>query len=56
LHLDWIPGTGTQTELNGKKLGGPIPDINFYNAILRIWLGDRPVDRSLKPALLGDTK
>ena len=56
LHLDWIPGTGTQAELNGQKLGGPIPDINFYNAILRIWLGDKPVDRSLKPALLGDTK
>lgn len=56
LHLDWIPGTGTQAELNGKKLGGPIPDITFYNAILRIWLGDRPVDRSLKPALLGDAK
>jgi hypothetical protein len=56
LHLDWIPGTGTQAELNGKKLGGPIPDINFYNAILRIWLGDKPVDRSLKPALLGEAK
>ena len=56
LHLDWIPGTGTQAELNGKKLGGPIPDVNFYNAILRIWLGDKPVDRSLKPALLGDAK
>jgi hypothetical protein len=56
LHMDWIPGSGTQAELNGKKLGEPIPDINFYNAILRIWLGDKPVDRSLKPALLGDTK
>jgi hypothetical protein len=56
LHLDWIPGTGTQCELNGKKLGGPIPDINFYNAILRIWLGDKPVDKALKPALLGDAK
>jgi hypothetical protein len=56
LHMDWIPGSGTQTELNGKKLGEPIPDINFYNAILRIWLGDKPVDRSLKSALLGDTK
>jgi hypothetical protein len=56
LHLDWIPGTGTQAELNGKKLGGPIPDVNFYNAILRIWLGDKPVDRSLKPALLGEAK
>jgi hypothetical protein len=56
LHLDWIPGTGTQAELNGKKLGDAIPDINFYNAILRIWLGDKPVDRSLKPALLGEAK
>lgn len=56
LHLDWIPGTGTQAELNGKKLGGPIPDLAFYNAILRIWLGDKPVDKSLKPALLGEAK
>jgi hypothetical protein len=56
LHMDWIPGTGTQCELNGKKLGEPIPDLNFYNAILRIWLGDKPVDRSLKPALLGEAR
>jgi hypothetical protein len=53
LYLDWIPGTGTVCELNGKKLGEPVPDIAFYNAILRIWLGDKPADRSLKPALLG---
>jgi hypothetical protein len=56
LHLDWIPGSGTQAEVNGKKLGEPIPDVNFYNAILRIWLGDKPVDKSLKPALLGEAK
>lgn len=54
LHLDWIPGTGTVCELNGKKLGTTMPDIAFYNAILRIWLGDKPVDRALKPALLGE--
>ena len=53
LHLDWLPGVGTQCELNGKKLGEPIPDVAFYNAILRIWLGDDPVDSSLKPAMLG---
>jgi hypothetical protein len=56
LHIDWIPGTGTVCELNGKKLGDTIPDVAFYNAVLRIWLGDKPVDRSLKPALLGDAK
>ena len=52
LHIDWLPGVGTVCELNGKKLGEPVPDVAFYNAILRIWLGDKPADRSLKPALL----
>lgn len=56
LHIDWIPGTGTVNELNGKKVGETVPDVTFYNAILRIWLGDKPVDASLKPALLGETK
>lgn len=56
LHMDWIPGTGTVCELNGKRIGEPVSDVNFYNAVLRIWLGDKPVDRSLKPALLGDAR
>ncbi len=56
LHMDWIPGTGTVCELNGKRIGEPASDINFYNAVLRIWLGEKPADRSLKPALLGDAK
>ena len=53
LHIDWLPGVGTTCELNGKKLGETVPDVAFYNAILRIWMGDNPADRSLKPALLG---
>jgi hypothetical protein len=53
LHLDWIPGSGTVTELNGKKIGEVVPDLGFYNAVLRIWIGDKPADSSLKPALLG---
>lgn len=53
LHVDFIPGTGTVCELNGKKLNDPISDVAFYNAVLRIWLGDKPVDRTLKPELLG---
>ena len=56
LHIDWIPGSGTMCELNGKKLIENVPDVTFYNALLRIWLGDKPVDRSLKPALLGDAR
>jgi hypothetical protein len=56
LHLDWIPGAGTVTELNGKKIGEVVPDLGFYNAVLRIWIGDKPADRSLKPALLGGAR
>lgn len=53
LHLDWIPGSGTQAQLNGKRVGDTLPDLAFYNALLRIWIGDKPVDSSLKPQLLG---
>jgi hypothetical protein len=56
LYLDWIPGTGTQTELNGKKVGEAVPDLAFYNAVLRIWIGDKPADSSLKPAMLGEAR
>ncbi|CAN5776465.1 chalcone isomerase family protein [soil metagenome] len=52
---DWIPGVGTVVSLNGKKMGEPYPDVNFYNALLRIWLGEKPVDQSLKKAMLADT-
>ncbi|KQV87097.1 lipoprotein transmembrane [Pelomonas sp. Root1237] len=53
ITVDWIPDTGTVMALNGKPIGEPMKDVNFYNAILKIWLGDKPVDSSLKPALLG---
>ncbi len=56
LTLDWVPGTGSVYTLNGKKIGETIPDLGYYNAMLRIWLGDKPVDSSLKTALLGESK
>lgn len=54
LTTDWIPGAGTVIHVNGKKVSDSLPDIAFYNAILRIWLGDKPVDTKLKPAMLGE--
>ncbi|PIL39940.1 lipoprotein transmembrane [Massilia psychrophila] len=56
LHIDWIPGAGTQCELNGKKIGETLPDVNYYNAVLKIWLGDKPADSALKPALMGQAR
>ncbi len=53
LILDWVPGTGTIANYNGKPIGEVMPDIAFFNAVLKIWLGDKPADASLKPLLLG---
>lgn len=53
LTVDWVPEKGIVIELNGKSISDPLPDVAFYNAILKIWLGDKPADSSLKPQLLG---
>jgi hypothetical protein len=53
INVDWVPDTGTVITMNGKPVGEPLKDIGFYNALLKIWLGDKPVDGSLKPKLLG---
>jgi hypothetical protein len=52
LIVDWNPSTGSQPFLNGKKVGETLPDQAFFNAIMRIWIGNKPVDSSLKPKLL----
>jgi hypothetical protein len=56
LTLDWIPGPkgGTQSTLNGKPVGDLIQEQIFFDAVLRIWLGDKPADSTLKPQLLGE--
>ncbi len=56
LDLDWVPGQGTTCYLNGKRIGDITPDIAFYNAVMRIWLGEKPADAKLKAGLLGAVK
>lgn len=51
---DWVPNSGTIISVNGKKITEPIPDILFYNALLKIWLGANPADSKLRSAMLGD--
>jgi hypothetical protein len=51
--IDWIPGTGTVVMLRGVQQGEPFKEPEFYNAMLRIWLGPNPADWKLKEALLG---
>ncbi len=53
IDLDWIPGAGTQVTIGDQPRGRPIAGEDFYQALLRIWLGERPVSGDLKKALLG---
>ncbi|WP_395823626.1 chalcone isomerase family protein [Collimonas sp.] len=53
LTTDWIPSVGTQIHFNSKPVSENLPDQVFYNALLKIWLGEKPADDKLKLALLG---
>lgn len=51
--IDFVPGTGVTLLVNGKTLAEPIKEPEFFNALMRIWLGKSPADSQLKDALLG---
>ncbi len=53
IYLEFAPDTGTHVVINGKVQGGAIAGEEFYSALLRIWLGDKPVDGDLKKGLVG---
>jgi hypothetical protein len=50
--LDYRPGTGTRVLLDNQLLG-TVPGVAFNRSVLKIWLGARPIQNSLKRALLG---
>ena len=54
--VDYVPGLGSTVLLNGKPIGETIKEPEFFTALLRIWLGDKPADDNLKDALLGIKK
>lgn len=54
--LDWIPGTGTVLTVKGQVEGEPFREPEFFEALMRIWLGPKPADWQLKDALLGIRK
>lgn len=51
--LDFLPASGTRIVVNRQPRGKPITGDDFYRALLRIWLGDKPVDDDLKKGMLG---
>jgi hypothetical protein len=53
ITIDWVPGTGTLIGVKCISNSDPFKEPEFYNALLRIWLGPSPADWKLKEALLG---
>jgi hypothetical protein len=50
--MDYLPGKGTQFYIQGQAQGAPVGDAEYFNMVLRIWLGPQPVDTALRDGLL----
>lgn len=55
VQLDYLPTHGTRVWLNQHFLGA-VPGAAFNRSLLKIWLGERPIQKNLKRALLGEDR
>lgn len=53
INFEFVPDAGTRVTVNGQVRGSVIPGEDFFTSVLRIWIGDKPVDGSLKKGLVG---
>ena len=53
INFEYVPDAGTRITVNGQPRGTSIAGEDFFTAVLRIWLGEKPADAGLKKALLG---
>ncbi len=51
--MDYLPGKGTQFFIQGQPQGAPVGDAEYFEMVLRIWLGPSAVEPLLRDALLG---
>ncbi|MFP8779728.1 chalcone isomerase family protein [Hydrogenophaga sp. RWCD_12] len=51
--MEFVPGKGTQFFIQDQPQGAPVGDAEFFNMVLRIWVGPSPADNQLRDHLLG---
>lgn len=51
--FQFMPGVGTILLINDRAVGEPVQDGAFFTLLMRIWLGQKPIDERLKARLLG---
>lgn len=52
LDLDFVPDKGTFLRVNDKVIGQAVAGEDLYRAVLKIFVGDHPVDRRMKQGLM----
>jgi hypothetical protein len=53
VDIDFLPTKGLLLAVNGTPRGEPIPGADLYAGVLKIFIGELPVDKKLKAGLLG---
>jgi len=53
IDIDYEPKVGTRLRINGRARGEPIAGDDFYVALLKMFIGERAVDKNLRDELLG---
>ena len=54
--MEFVPGKGTTFYILGKAQGEPVGDDEFFQMVLKIWVGESPADHLLRDALPGQDK
>jgi len=52
ITFDYLPGIGTRVTVAGVDKGR-IEGADFYRALLKVWVGEKPAQEDLKQSLLG---
>lgn len=52
VDIDFMPDSGTVLRLNERLVGTPVTGEDLYRSVLKIFVGDKPVDKRLKEGLL----
>lgn len=51
--MEYVPGQGTTFYMAGQPQGAPVGGPEFFELVLKIWVGPAPGDAKLRDALLG---
>ncbi len=52
INFDYIPAEGIRVTVNGATRGPVIQGEDFYSAVLRVWIGEKPADEGLKKGIV----